>query len=369
MSSSFLKPSVTPLTALATRARANPCSARCDSLCRVAISWPSFWSNLILPGTGTRILPLGPCTSIASSAIWTFTPAGSGIGFLPIRDMALPNLAQKFAAHAFFPGGLAGHDSARRGKNRDAHAADDGANGALANVTAAAGTRYALQIRQHAALVAGVAEKDAQHLVLVLVDDFVRRDVAFFLQHARNLNFQFRRRQIHARMARAHGVADAREHVSNRVGGHLFSIFLATIFLPLFSLPTGLGHAGDFALERESAEADAAHLEFPQERARPAADPAAVADANLVLQFLLHFGASCRGRHRLSFYPFVSLCAMLRAQRNAQQLQQLAAFFIRLGRSGKRDVHALDFVDARVINLRKHQLILETERVISAPVE
>src|SRR5579864_7397633 len=162
MSSSFLKPSVTPLTALATSARAKPCSARCDSFCREAIKWPSFWSNLILPGTGTCILPFGPWTSMASSAICTLTPAGIGIGFLPIRDMALPNLAQEFAAHAFFAGGLAGHDSARRGKNGNAHAANDWTNAVLADVTAAAGPRNALQIREHAALVAGVAEKDAQ---------------------------------------------------------------------------------------------------------------------------------------------------------------------------------------------------------------
>src|SRR5487761_346944 len=167
MSSSFLKPSVTPLTALATSARANPCRARCDSFCRVAIKWPSFWSNSIRPGTGTCILPLGPWASIASSVIWTFTPDGSGIGFLPIRDMALPNLAQEFAAHAFLAGGLSGHDSARRGKNRNAHAANDGANAGLANVAAAAGARNALQIREHAALVAGVAKKNAQDFLLV----------------------------------------------------------------------------------------------------------------------------------------------------------------------------------------------------------
>ena len=39
-------------------------------------------------GTACRILPFGPCTSTAPSAILTVTPFGIGIGFLPIRDMS-----------------------------------------------------------------------------------------------------------------------------------------------------------------------------------------------------------------------------------------------------------------------------------------
>src|SRR5580658_7565555 len=55
----------------------------------------------------------------------------------------------------------------------------------------------------------------------------------------------------------------------------------------LSSLPAGLHHAGDFPLEREAAETDSAHLELPERAARTAADPAAVALANLVLQLAL----------------------------------------------------------------------------------
>ena len=40
-------------------------------------------------GSACRSLPFGPCTSTASAAIFTVTPFGSGIGFLPIRDMVL----------------------------------------------------------------------------------------------------------------------------------------------------------------------------------------------------------------------------------------------------------------------------------------
>jgi hypothetical protein len=41
-------------------------------------------------GTDWRIFPFGPCTSIASGAIFTVTPFGIGIGFLPILDIADP---------------------------------------------------------------------------------------------------------------------------------------------------------------------------------------------------------------------------------------------------------------------------------------
>src|SRR5579862_2870549 len=52
----------------------------------------------------------------------------------------------------------------------------------------------------------------------------------------------------------------------------------------LSSLPAGLHHAGDFSLEREAAETDAAHLELAKRAARASANPAAIALADLVLQ-------------------------------------------------------------------------------------
>src|SRR6185437_8241491 len=100
-----------------------------------------------------------------------------------------------------------------------------------------------------------------------------------------------------------------RARTALRIRVSMSAIGSVVIYCPyVFSLPAGLRHARDFALERKPAEADAAHFEFPQKRARPAADAATVPDANLVLQLLLHLGASCGGRHRLSFCPLVSLC-------------------------------------------------------------
>src|SRR6266566_1879492 len=53
-----------------------------------------------------------------------------------------------------------------------------------------------------------------------------------------------------------------------------------------WDLPAALGHPGDVALERELAEAKAAHRELPDVGARPSAQPAAVAQPDLVLRRL-----------------------------------------------------------------------------------
>src|SRR5262245_61598195 len=62
-------------------------------------------------------------------------------------------------------------------------------------------------------------------------------------------------------------------------------------------LPGALDHAGHAAFERQLAEAQTAHVELAHERARPTAQLAAIAVADLVLQRLRFFGYLCRRRH------------------------------------------------------------------------
>src|SRR5262249_24573088 len=188
MSSSFLKPVVTPVTALATSARASPWTARCSSVSRSALSTPSFCSSLLRRGTPTVLLPFGPCTSILSAAMPIFTPVGTVIGLRPIRDIFLPNLAENFAADAGFASGAAAHQAFRRGQNADAQAADDGANFGRAGVTASAGARNALHASDHAAAIGRVLQENPEHLArLVLVDKLQAPHIALFLQDACNL--------------------------------------------------------------------------------------------------------------------------------------------------------------------------------------
>src|SRR6516162_9031643 len=137
MSISFLKPVVTPCTAFATRARASPCTARCSSEARFTFRTPSRCSNETPFGMATLNLPLGPCTSTFSEPRAIFTPAGTGIGLFPIRDIfnqpqqsvlsetaKLPNLAKQFAADLVLARDAAAHQSLRGRKNTDAQPAD-----------------------------------------------------------------------------------------------------------------------------------------------------------------------------------------------------------------------------------------------------
>src|SRR5467141_155410 len=126
-------------------------------------------------------------------------------------------------------------------------------------------------------------------------------------------------------------------------------------------LPTGFHDAGNFSLQRHAAKTDAAHLELADIPARAAAAAAAVAYPHLEFRFLERLGDFCCACHLL--------CCSLFAKRKPQPLEQFAALLIVLRACGHGDVHALDLVHARVIDLWKHQLVFQTEGVISAPVE
>src|SRR6516162_2630239 len=63
------------------------------------------------------------------------------------------------------------------------------------------------------------------------------------------------------------------------------------------SLPAGLHDTGDFALQRQASKTDAAHLKFAEHAARPAANPATVALADLVFQLLMRLRDLTRTRH------------------------------------------------------------------------
>src|SRR5216684_5148644 len=126
-------------------------------------------------------------------------------------------------------------------------------------------------------------------------------------------------------------------------------------------LPTGFHDAGNFSLERHTAKTDSAHLKLAYISPRASAAAAAVAYAHLEFRFLERLGDFCCACHLLRD-PFF-------AKRKPQRLEQLAALLIvlRAGRHG--DVHALDLVHARVIDLRKHQLVFQPQGVIPAAVE
>src|SRR5258706_16437972 len=162
MSSSLVKPWVTPVTALATRLRARPWSAASSSRSRIATSVESFCSKRIAAGTSARSLPLGPSTATTPGSILTLTPLGRGIGLLPTLDMmrSLPDLAKDFAAHPVAVSVASRHHPARRFEDVDAHPAEHARNFLAAYVHAASRPGHPLDFRNHRRALVAVLQVD-----------------------------------------------------------------------------------------------------------------------------------------------------------------------------------------------------------------
>ena len=178
MSSSFLKPSVTPRTALATRLRARPWNLPSSGSSRSVVA-----RQLIAVDRRSRCpaaaaaaaCPSGPWTSTAPGLTSILTPFGIAIGFLPIRDMlvahcssfqlsalsvtssvicldswqlaagsCLPHVTEHFAADAGLDRLAAGHHAARRRQDAGAEAGEHVGDLVATEVDAAAGTADAL---------------------------------------------------------------------------------------------------------------------------------------------------------------------------------------------------------------------------------
>src|SRR5262245_29277113 len=178
MSSSFLKPSVTPVTAFATRLRASPWNLPRPGSSRsvFATSDPFSCSNNTPGGMYWRSLPFGPCTSTAPGATLTLTPLGIAIGFFPIRDMTytqlaaavdsrlLPHVTEHFPAYSRLARGAARHHPARRRQDVGSKPAEHRWHFVDTHVDAAAGTADAFDTRNHALPVRSVLQKEANEL-------------------------------------------------------------------------------------------------------------------------------------------------------------------------------------------------------------
>src|SRR6202167_3328880 len=220
ISSSLVQPLVTPSTAFETSARVKPCSAASSSFSRTARRMPSFFSSVMPVGSKAVSLPLGPSTSTVLPCTVYFTVAGSGIGFLPIRDICflLPDFAENLAADAFAPCLPSGHYAPRGGHDTDAEPALYPLDLIPADIYTASGARNAREVADSGFVVGAVLEVHTQHGTAILFRRLVVGDVAFFLEDAGNLGLQLRGRNIQLLVARTDGVADARHKVGYWIG-------------------------------------------------------------------------------------------------------------------------------------------------------
>src|SRR5712692_1303428 len=142
--------------------RVSPCSERSSprSVGRVTTIVSSAFSIVIRSGTVCESSPSGPFTWTRPGDSATMTPEGREIGCFPIRLIGSPDEADDLAADALLLGAAARHHSARRGQDRDPHAAEDARQAVLPRIDAAAGLGHALEPRDHALAVAPVLELD-----------------------------------------------------------------------------------------------------------------------------------------------------------------------------------------------------------------
>src|SRR5579871_2239667 len=232
ISSRFSNPFVTPSTMFATSVRVRPWRERSGprSVGRVTVMVSPSCTIDMRAGTCWRSSPFGPCTVTRPGSTRTVTPAGTSIGCLPIRlkswvlsvGSRLPDETDHFAADSLLLGGAARDDAAGGGEDRGAHPAEHAREAVLAGVDPAAGLGDPLDAGEHALATATVLEVDHEDLVgQVPLLDAVVAHVALLLEDPRDLFLQLGGRQLDDVMQRLVGVADAREHVGDRVGQHL----------------------------------------------------------------------------------------------------------------------------------------------------
>src|ERR671936_211760 len=153
---------------LATSERTSPCRARLSrsSSGRSTRTRASSWRTVIRGGSVWLSVPRGPVTVAWRPSSLTSTPAGSGMGSLPIRDMlllpSLPHVGQHLAADAGPVGRAVGQQAAGGRDDGDAEAAEDPRQALLLGVDAQAGLGDAADAADRPLPVGPVLEVHAQ---------------------------------------------------------------------------------------------------------------------------------------------------------------------------------------------------------------
>src|ERR687888_2804606 len=220
--SSFLSNGAfTPVTMFWTSDRASPWRAR------TLRSSPAREMTTALPSTfalspGGRdwtSLPFGPSALTPPSTTLTFTPCGIATGFLPMRDMnhPSPHVGEDFPANALLPCVTVGEDAPRRRQEHDAHPAKDRRDPVAGDVDAPSRRGDAHEPGDHLLVPRAVLEVHAERPLLGVLQQPEVLDEALVLQELGDPQLELRRRDVDFLVFRAARVADAREHVGDRI--------------------------------------------------------------------------------------------------------------------------------------------------------
>src|SRR5262245_11511732 len=215
---------------LLTRVRVSPCSDLLSrsSSGRLTSRTPSPFSTVIGDATLWVRVPLGPLTVTTLPSIWTSTPAGTGTGSLPMRDIAVsppglssPDVGEDFPTHALLVGLTVGEQPLAGRDDRDAEAAEHLREAGVLGVDAQTGLADPADAGDRALAVAAVLEGDGQGLLdltLLRVLHGERRDVALLLEDLRDALLDLAVRHRHGVVEGLVGVPQTGQHVCDRVG-------------------------------------------------------------------------------------------------------------------------------------------------------
>src|SRR4051794_4633911 len=213
--------------------RVRPCRARLwrSSSGRFTSRVPSSTRSTVI-GAATEWLrtPLGPFTVTVLSSTVTSTPAGTGTGSLPMRDIVLsscswlPDVGEDFPTHALLVGLTVGEQPLAGRDDRDAEAAEHLGQGGVLGVHAQAGLADPAYAGDRALAVAAVLELDDQGLAhgglalrVGVVGDLPGGDVALLLKDLRDAGLELAVGHGNGVVERLVGVAQTGQHVCDRV--------------------------------------------------------------------------------------------------------------------------------------------------------
>src|SRR6478736_9082629 len=259
------------MTMLLTRVRVRPCRERASRSSFGLVTTISAPSLVTVIGSTTlwRSDPLGPLTVTCDPSMLTSTPAGTGIGSRPIRDMSappLPDVGENFPAYLLLGGLTIGQQTGRGRDDGDTEATEDLGQLGRARVDPQAGLRDAADPGDRALTVGAVLELDDQRLAHWRVGGGPGGDVALLDQDVGDGALQLREGHDDLVVIRRVGVADPGEEIRDRVGhGHVRSCLSrlvpdtaargwacdevrALLKAPLWLMPTLVVAGGTFSL-------------------------------------------------------------------------------------------------------------------------
>src|SRR5579864_9150346 len=238
-------------------------------------------------------LPAGPSAETVWPEMLIFTFSGRSIGFLPSRDICLPNLADQFAAYALLARLAVAHDSLGGRQDLDAQAVHDSPEAVNASEDAAARFGHPLDLRDDRFAVGIVLQVQVQGLALrlfLVLNGLHVLEVALGPEHLRHSFLQDGVRQAEALVTPPVGVLDHGEHVADRIrAGHFL--------YPLTVLPRSFPDPRNLRPVRQHPEAEAADLELAMVRATASADRAAIVGSSREFRLPLLLDLPADARH------------------------------------------------------------------------